>query len=77
MYYIYLDYSEKEDIADKECIKDKIKLMWDKVSTFKKYKDSVATLHIPMKEELIKNALKDDKFKVNTMEVDTYYYPIN
>ena len=74
---IYPDYSKKEDIADKNDIKESIKNMWDKVPTFKEYMNSVATLHIPMKKDIIENALKEDKLKVNTMKVGTYYYPIN
>lgn len=71
---IYPDYSEKEDIADKEGIKDNIKRMWDKVPTFKKYKDSVATLHIPFNKNFVDTALRDEDLIVNTMKIGTYFY---
>lgn len=71
---IYPDYSEKTDIADSNGIKQSIKNLWDKVPTFKKYKSVVATIHVPMKQLLIKNALEDKKIMVNTMEKGTFYY---
>lgn len=74
---IYPEYSEKTDIAGVNGIKQSIKNLWDKVPTLKRYMGEVATIHVPMKKSLIQDALKDEKFNVNTSRNSgTYYYKI-
>ena len=75
---IYPEYSEKTDIAGDSGIKQSIKNLWDKVPTFKKHMGEVATIHVPMKQTLIRDALSDSRFSVNTMkDKKDYYYSIS
>lgn len=71
---IYPDYSEKSDIAGVSGIRKKIKDLWDKLPVFRDNMSLVATLQIPEKYELIKSALKDTDFMVNTMASPGAYY---
>lgn len=74
---IYPDYNEKINIADSNGIKQQIRNLWNKVPTFKKYMDEVATIHVPMKQSLIESALNDSKFKVGSMvDKKDYYYSV-
>ena len=74
---VYPDYSEKADIAGLNGIKQSIKNLWDKVPTLKKHMGKVATIHIPMKKSLIRDALEDEKFNVNTSkDKGTYYWRV-
>lgn len=71
---IYPDYSEKSDIVGVNGIRKKIKDLWDKLPMFRDNMNRVATLHVPEKYELIKSALKDKDFMVNTMTSPGIYY---
>ncbi len=72
---VYPELSEKYEIQENNNIKNKVKELWDFVPAFKSHMDSVPTLHIPMKKELIKSALLDKSFMVNSKaSVDKYYY---
>lgn len=74
---IYPEYSEKSDIANEKCIKSEIESLWDKLPIFRNSMKSVPTLHVPMKKALIKSALKDTGFMVNTKkEAMAYFYTI-
>ena len=75
---IYPEYNSISDIINcsSETIKKNIKDLWDKLPIFRNSMDSVPTLHIPMKKEIITKALKEPKFKVATKgEAGIYYYP--
>lgn len=75
---IYPDYKYRTDIASIRGIEHHIKSMWDKLPVFRDSMWKVATLHIPLDRSLIKNALNDEDFMVNTMtEADAYYYSIS
>ena len=54
---IYPDYYEKTDVADNNGFKEDIKKLWNKVPTFKKYKNTIPVIHIPLKRSLIESAL--------------------
>lgn len=72
---VYPDYEEKEDIAKDGNIKEKIKKLWDKLPVFRDNMENVPTLHIPFKKNLIKKALEDSDFMVQTKtDNDTYIY---
>lgn len=74
---VYPNYSEKTDIVGVNGIKQSIKNLWDKVPTLKKHMCDVATIHVPMKKNLIQAALKDENFNVNkSVNKGTYYYKI-
>ncbi len=64
---IYPEYSEKSDIANESgTIKKKIKDLWDKLPAFRNNMDSIPTIHVPYKKQLIKSALNDEDFMINT-----------
>jgi MTH538 TIR-like domain (DUF1863). len=74
---VYPEYSEKSDIinCESKTIKKKIKDLWDKLPAFRDSMENVPTLHIPNKKELIKAALNNTDFMVNTMcEAKIYFY---
>lgn len=65
---IYPDFSEKNDIINctSNTIKQKIKDLWDKLPSLRDSLDEVPTIHIPIKQNLIKSALNDPDFQVST-----------
>lgn len=75
---IYPDYCKKSDIVDsKGNLKKRITDLWDLLPKFRDSKDAVATMHIPCTKALIKSALENEYFMVNTMvAAGTYYYKI-
>jgi hypothetical protein len=75
---VYPDYSEKSDIINCEAktFKQKIKDLWDILPVFRDSMLDVPTLHVPNNKELIKKALEDTDFMVNTKcTANTYFYP--
>lgn len=75
---IYPDYSEKSELlnADGKSLNNKIKKLWDNLPVFRDLMENVPTLHIPMKKEVIRNALNNPKFTVqNKCEPSIYFYP--
>ena len=75
---VYPEYSEKSDIINcsSKAIKQKIKNLWDKLPIFRNSMGDVPTLHIPNRKSLIKKALEDDDFMVNTKcDPKIYFYP--
>lgn len=75
---IYPEFSKKSDIvtAEKQ-FKKQIKDLWDNLPKFRDSMKNVPTLHVPNKKELIKKALNDSDFMVNTKcEANTYFYPL-
>lgn len=72
---VYPDYSEKSDIVDSSGeFKNHIKNLWIKLPSFYDNMKSVATLHIPLKKELVKSALRDADFMVNSMTAPGCYF---
>ena len=65
---VYPDYSEKSDIINcsSHTIRQQIKNLWDKVPIFRDSMGEVPTLHVPNKKALIRKALADEDFMVNT-----------
>jgi hypothetical protein len=75
---VYPDYSEKSNIiyCSTKTIKQQIKDLWDKLPIFRDSMDVVPTLHIPNKKALIRQALENEGFMVNTKkDADIYFYP--
>ncbi len=72
---VYPDFSDKNDIANKNGIKEQVKELWDLLPMFRDSMSSVATLHIPYKKILIRSALNNKNFMVNTMgKAGSYYF---
>lgn len=74
---VYPEYNEKSDIINcssktiKKCITD----LWEAVPAFRDSMASVPTIHIPLKKDLIRSALNDAAFMVNTKcEPNKYFY---
>jgi antiphage defense system Thoeris ThsB-like protein len=65
---VYPEYSEKGDIisCSSNKIKKQIKDLWDKIPILRDSMDDVPTLHIPNKKALIKSALSNSDFMVQT-----------
>lgn len=74
---VYPEFSEKSDIINctSKTIKKQIIDLWDKLPVFRDSMKSVPTLHIPFKKEIIKSALNNTDFMVNTKcKADIYFY---
>ena len=65
---VYPDYGEKSDIiiCKSKTIRKQISDLWDKLPKFRDSMKSIPTLHVPNKKILIRNALEDDDFKVQS-----------
>lgn len=65
---VYPEYSEKSDIINcsSNTIKQKIKNLWDKVPAFRDSMGDIPTIHIPNKKSLIRSALNDNDYMINT-----------
>jgi len=74
---VYPEYSEKSDIINcsSNTIKKKIKDLWDNLPIFRNSMGEVPTIHIPNDKALIKKALNDSDFMVNTKcDPSQYFY---
>ena len=72
------DFDEKSDVINCETkkIKKKIEDLWDKLPKFRDSMTNVPTLHVPNKKSLIKKALQDDDFQVQTKrKPGVFFYP--
>lgn len=75
---VYPDYDSKASLLKDGSLKQEIKDLWDKLPKFRDNMSKVPTLHIPMKKDIIKMALENDGFKLNTKkEADVYIYKVN
>ena len=75
---VYPDYTEKSDIINctSKTIRKQIKDLWDSVPIFRNSMAKVPTIHVPNNKLLIRTALKNEKFMVNTKGgADVYFYP--
>lgn len=75
---VYPDCSEKSDIigCQSQTIRKQIKDLWDKVPKFRDSMSDVPTIHVPNKKALIKKALQDDDFKVQTKgTAGVFFFP--
>lgn len=75
---VYPEYSDKSDIinCESKTIKKKIKNLWDNLPAFRDSMENVPTIHIPNKKDLIRKALNNTDFMVNTKcSAGIYFYP--
>ncbi len=65
---VYPDFGAESDIigCESEKIRKQIKDLWDKVPKFRDSMASVPTIHVPNKQSLVKQALRDDDFRVQS-----------
>ena len=74
---VYPDFAKESDIigCESETIRKQIKDLWDKLPKLRDSMADVPTLHVPNKKSLIKKALQDDDFKVQTKgERNVFFY---
>ncbi|MBE0344226.1 hypothetical protein E4V51_30870, partial [Paenibacillus sp. 28ISP30-2] len=75
---VYPEYKEKSDIinCESKTVKQQMKKLWDNLPAFRDLKENVPTVHIPNKKELIRVALNDTDFMVNSKcDANIYFYP--
>lgn len=75
---VYPEYSNKQDIINcsSKTIKQQIKNLWNKIPILRDSIHKVPSLHIPNKQSLIREALSDADFKLNTKcKANQYFYP--
>lgn len=74
---IYPDLKAKEDLLtyDKTNLNNTVKNLWDKLPIFRDSKSKVPVLHVPMSKEVIRTALNNSDFIVNSgKKPDDYSY---
>ena len=75
---VYPDFSDKSDIINcqTKSIRKKVRNLWDKLPRFRDSMGEVPTIHVPNKKALIRKALEDDDFKVQTKcDPKVYFFP--
>lgn len=70
---IYPEYTAKESLLVNGSLKKAVKDLWGKVPIFASSIGNVPTLHVPMKKDLIRAALKDQNFMLSTKTKPTVY----
>lgn len=74
---VYTDYKDKESLLtyNKEGLANSLKQLWNKLPIFRDSKSEVPVMHIPIKESLIRQALEDKDFMVQTKgQAKDYFY---
>ncbi|MTI68380.1 MAG: hypothetical protein FH753_17500 [Firmicutes bacterium] len=74
---VYPEYRQKSDIVNYNTKKFKSAIcsLWDRLPAFRDNMSEVPTLHVPYKKNLIKSALEDADFMVNSKcDVGKYFY---
>jgi len=75
---VYPDFSKESDIigCESKTIRKQIKDLWDTLPKFRDSKTHVPTIHVPNKQSLIRSALQNDDFKVQTKgKSGDFFYP--
>ena len=75
---VYPDFSDESDIigCESKTIRKQIRDLWDRLPKFRDSMTDIPTLHVPKKRSLIRKALQDDDFKVQTRgESGVFFYP--
>ncbi len=74
MIVIYPDFDSKADIADSNGIRKQVRDLWNLLPIFRDNMHKVPTIHVPYKKNLIKAALEDERFMVNSKKDRKDYY---
>ena len=75
---IYPDFSAESDIINCQAktIRQQVKDLWDKLPSFRDGRSYVPVIHVPLKKSLIRSALGNSGFTVQSPKaVDDYFYP--
>lgn len=72
---VYPEFKEKSDIASNGNIKKQVKDLWDNLPIFRDSMNKVPTIHVPYNKALIKKALEDEDFMINSKtDAGVYFY---
>lgn len=63
---IYPEFQDKSDISDGHNLTPKIVMLWNNLPIFKKLIRNVPTLHIPMKQEIVRKTLNNNNFTIQS-----------
>lgn len=63
---IYPEYDTKESLLSNGALKQSVKSLWGNLPVFRDSMAKVPTLHVPMAKNLIKQALQDSDFMVDS-----------
>lgn len=63
---IYPEYDTKESMKTNGELKQSIRDLWDKIPIFRDSMNTIPTLHIPLKKELIEKSLNGKDFMLST-----------
>ena len=74
---IYPEYDSVSSLLANGTLKQSVKNLWSKLPAFKNSMSCVPTLHIPMKKEIIEDALNNSDFMLTTKTaVDYHWYNV-
>jgi hypothetical protein len=71
---IYPEYDSKTSLLINGSLKQTVKNLWDKLPIFRDSMSKVPTLHVPIKKEVIEDALKNSDFMLATKTTSDYYW---
>jgi hypothetical protein len=72
---VYPEYDTKESLLANGSLKQAVKNLWNNLPKFRDSMDTVPTLHIPMKKDIIEASLNNKGFMVATKTTpDSYWY---
>lgn len=71
---IYPEYDSKASLLINGSLKQSLKNLWDKLPIFRESMSKVPTLHVPIKKEVIEDALKNSDFMLATKTASNYYW---
>lgn len=65
---IYPDFKEKDDLLNlsKTALNSNVRNLWSKLPVFRDSKSKVPVIHVPLKQYVIKNALNNPDFRLDT-----------
>ena len=72
---IYPEYYSKESLIENGLLKQSVKNLWNKLPVFRDLMSTVPTLHVPISQSVIAEALNNTDFKLaSKCEPGAYYY---
>ncbi|WP_166109090.1 hypothetical protein [Pseudoalteromonas sp. Z9A5] len=71
---IYPEFDSTASLLSSGDLKQSVKNLWDKLPLFRDSMSNVPTIHIPMKKDIIENALNDNDFMLSSKTANNYYW---